>query len=366
MTIKNSGQPLSFSEIVTEFGNPSSVTGKTNLGGYRVSESYGSLSGLRLDSGMPGPGEPIKFSDFYSKRLNVVVDLYSIPNFSTRLIARNQYDNRAVSIVGGFKEPADLPTDGSGKRILVNVNKSIGSSKTNRNCCALRTGSWGSDVTLEVIVGPSGALYGSGGDGGNGGNSNSTTTSTTATVGAGRSGGQGTSALGLQYPTIVINQGIISSGRGGGGGGGSAYGAKHADVQKGCDGRQTCGRVGGGGGAGGRGYPAGIGGLRGNITTGCDTKDPDAQNGTSATLTTDGIRGGGGKINTSGSCRQEGRSGRGGSAENVGLAGSSYPNSAPGAAGSRGYAIIIDSSGSLISLSGNPPLEGNTVNGPVL
>ena len=65
--------PLSYTEIAAEFGNP---TGN-KLGNYRVSESYGELSGLPLDSGIPQGNSAIKFSDFYGKRANIVVDLYS-------------------------------------------------------------------------------------------------------------------------------------------------------------------------------------------------------------------------------------------------------------------------------------------------
>ena len=69
MTIKSSGSSLSFSEIEAEFGS----NGSRSLGSYRLSQSVGSLSNLPLDSGIPTSGQ-IKFSDFYGKQLNVVVD----------------------------------------------------------------------------------------------------------------------------------------------------------------------------------------------------------------------------------------------------------------------------------------------------
>ena len=76
MTLQNSGR-ITFGQIRNEFGMP---PGK-NLGAYRVSYSNtgegGSLSGLPLDDGVPQSGT-IRFSDFYGKRMNTVVDCYSL------------------------------------------------------------------------------------------------------------------------------------------------------------------------------------------------------------------------------------------------------------------------------------------------
>ena len=79
MTVKSSG-PLSFdNDIEAEFGeNPS-----RSLGSYRnthpdfKNKNCGSLTDLPLDEGIPKSGE-IKFSDFYGKKLNIVVDYYSV------------------------------------------------------------------------------------------------------------------------------------------------------------------------------------------------------------------------------------------------------------------------------------------------
>ena len=92
MAIKSSGSSLSFSEIEAEFG----ANGSRSLGAYRLSQSVGSLSNLPLDSGIPTSGT-IKFSDFYSKRLNVVVDCFS-GGEETRKIAKNdKWSNNPVS-----------------------------------------------------------------------------------------------------------------------------------------------------------------------------------------------------------------------------------------------------------------------------
>ena len=78
MAIKASGTSLSFSEIRTEFGANVGSTG-VSLGRYRNSDSnfrfknVGSLTDLPLDEGIPKTGQ-IKVSDFYTKKLNIIVD----------------------------------------------------------------------------------------------------------------------------------------------------------------------------------------------------------------------------------------------------------------------------------------------------
>lgn len=371
MALQASG-PISFSQIANEFGLPA---GK-NLGAYRVSQSVGSLSGLRLDTGIPGPGEPIGFSSFYSKRLNVVVDLYSVPENSTRLIVKNRYKpDNAVTIIGGFKQPIDLPPDGDGKRIIANVNRTIGSEKTGRNYCALRTGSWGTDVDLEIVVGPAGTIIGAGGDGGAGGG---------ISGGSAGNGGTGTSALGIQYPTKVTNNGSIVAGRGGGGGGAGAYGLE-VSSQRRCDGYADSPRIGGAGGGGGRGLPVGNGGPGNSSFSRLSNKQgggsgtPGAAGG-AGSVTSNGAGGAGGIIipqdgySCSNPGNRDARSGAGGSGGSSGANGVRTRNgsdpqvanaSSPGSAGPSGYAIIIDStSGNLISFTGTA-VDGTNVTSTV-
>ena len=83
MTInKTSGETLTFEEIENEFGQ---IPGANNrkLGSYRVNysntDSGGGLSNAPLDEGVPQSG-PIKFSDFYGKKLNMIIDYYSGSN----------------------------------------------------------------------------------------------------------------------------------------------------------------------------------------------------------------------------------------------------------------------------------------------
>jgi hypothetical protein len=341
MALQGSGS-ISFSQIANEFGTPPG----RNLGAYRVSENVGSLSNLALDDGVPRSGT-IRFSNFYGKRLNIVVDLHSIPQDSTRRNARNRYDNNGVRVIGGFRS---RPSSSSGTKVFINVNRRIGSAKGNRNFVALTTGSWNSNTQLITVIGPNGSLMGAGGDGGIGGGGGGA---------RGENGTQGTSALGIQYPTTIINQGFIFGGRGGGGGGAAGYGWTFADTQDGCEGRQNeTLRVGGGGGAGGRGLPPGNGGparIGGRVARGASLNY--AGNGTSGTVDTNGAGGGGGSTSGGNGCNRHARSGGGGNIESAGAGGDvSYNNQ--GSGGQRGYGIIIGSGGSIISYSGNAELGG--------
>ena len=212
MAIKASGNPLSFSEIEAEFGQ----NNDRDLGEYRVSQTVGALSNQPLDTGIPQSGE-IKFSEFYTKRLNVIVD-YHTSNANNPDDAKTKYaqandgttgeSEGFWNVIGGFRNP---PTDTSGTKTRIHVNKTIGSAKGNATHCAVRTGiGWTAGTVLSVEVGSSGLISGAGGDGGAGGNGETPN---------GGNGTDGTSALGIQYGgTSIINNGSIVAGGGGGGG----------------------------------------------------------------------------------------------------------------------------------------------------
>ena len=146
MALTASGQ-IKYSEIIAEFGTPNSG----GLGEFRISESVGSLPDLPLDTGVPQSGQ-IKFSDFYSKRLNQVVDLYSIDNNTTRQNAKDRWNNGNVHIVGSTKTGKTQPPDTVEDRVIINVNKIIGSAQGTQTHCALRTGNWDSNTTLEIEI----------------------------------------------------------------------------------------------------------------------------------------------------------------------------------------------------------------------
>ena len=335
MALQASGQ-IKYSEIIAEFGTPNSG----GIGEYRLSENVGTLTNLPLDTGVPQSGQ-IKFSDFYSKKLNQVVDLYSIGNNTSRQNAKDRWNNGNVHIVGSTKTGKTQPPDTIDDRVIINVNATIRSVKGTQTHCALRTGNWDSGTTLEIEIGTSGKLYGSGGDGGSGGSANET---------AGTDGQTGSSALGIQYPCTVNNLGVIQSGYGGGGGGGGNTRTTGGGKKSGA----TTNGSSGGGGGGGAGLPAGnAGGVQTPLSVG----------GGSA-----GSAGGAGSLS--------GQSSGGGGGSEAGDGGDSSPvnNSASkaedgaqpsgaaagGTGGSNGYAIITNQ-GSVPSLSGGGSLTGRTI-----
>ena len=160
MALQASGQ-IKYSEIITEFGTPNNG----GLGEYRISENVGSLSNLPLDTGVPQSGQ-IKFSDFYGKRLNQIVDLHSIGNNTVRQDAKDRWNNGNVHVVGSTKTGKTQPPDTIDDRVIINVNNTIGSAKGTQTHCAVKTGTWDSGTILEIEIGASGKLYGAGGDGG--------------------------------------------------------------------------------------------------------------------------------------------------------------------------------------------------------
>ena len=334
MTInKSSGDTLSFqNDIESEFGN----TPDRRLGEYRrddpanTTESFnkspGSLSNLPLDTGIPTSGT-IKFSDFYGKKLNMVVDFYSgtqqvkQTSGANTLAATFRFRNSPalVKVVGGFRSKPSSNVNNSyvltstewqgGKRVLVNVNKTIGGKK----------------------------------DG--------------LTSSAGFPGANGTSALGIEYPAVITNNGTIRCGFGGGGGGSGA--ACNPDDKSTVD----FGRSGGGGG-GGAGLPAGgagqggSGGFNGpnpkngspgdagNLNNGGDGGDAPSHGGANG-----GPGGAGGDINDAAVAGTTGTQDRAG-------AGYDAPGSG-GLPGPNGRGVLFTSN----SVQQNSTFSGNTVGG---
>ena len=343
MAIKASGTPLSFSEIRTEFGSNLGSTG-VSLGRYRADSihfsnkvvgSLGSVGNyLPLDIGVPRTGE-IKVSDFYSKKLNIIVDFHS-GGTTTRVSASNQYDANNVAVVGGY---TGRPTSPAGKRVIVNVNKKIGSETGGNNRCAFRTGGWHPQTSsLEIEVGPNGKIYGAGGDGGTGGSGGN---------GNGSNGEAGSSALGVETSrlTKINNLGRIQAGYGGGGGGGG----KSERRKSGKKSSRRHSSTGGGGGAG-AGYPNGNGGSPGS---GQQNQGTTGSSGGDGTDNTSGARGAGGV--------DAGYGGKGGVVNNSSTKGEDGQSTggSGGTAGNNGYAIMT-SQGSLPTITGNAVI-GRTI-----
>ena len=308
MALQASGQ-IKYSEIIAEFGTP--ISG--GLGEFRLSENVGTLTNLPLDTGVPQSGQ-IKFSDFYSKKLNHVVDLHSIGNNTSRQNAKDRWNNGNVHIVGSSKTGKSKPPNTVDDRVIINVNATIRSVKGTQTHCALRTGNWDSGTTLEIEIGTSGRLYGSGGDGGSGGSANET---------AGADGQTGSSALGIQYPCTINNLGVIQSGYGGGGGGGAGLPAGNA-------GGVSAPLQVGGGSPGSAGQP---GSLSGQATGGLGGTEAAAGGDSSP-------------VNNSATKADNGATADGAAS--------------PGTGGDNGFAIITNQ-GSAPSLTGGGTVTGRTI-----
>ena len=379
MTIKNSGSQLSFSEIEAEFGQPDNGR---SLGRYRSSDSefknksMGQLSNLPLDTGIPASGE-IKFSQFYGKKLNMVIDYYDDTGTSggeasnvlnrqddgaNTLAATWRYNNLSnrVKVVGGYRDRPtgsvsgyNLSSSGwqGGKKIFIHVNKQIGSAKagsdSDRNKVALRTGNWPSGTTLQIDIGSSGRIQGAGGNGRQGA-TNSGTPSQAFT---------GTSGLGIEYPAQINNSGIIRCGYGGGGGGAGSWSDPNKNPR-------DFGRSGGGGG-GGAGIPAGDGGPQNTGGYGsAGNGGPSDQNGKGkpggdASFDAGGGGGAGGQHGEGGG--QAGSGGDGGDRNDSAQSGDAgSPNRGGGGSpGSNGHGIIFSSSSVQNNSSGNKTLSGS-------
>ena len=375
MTIKSSGNQLSFSEIESEFGNNPG----RSLGQYRRDDPSGnfdnasptgsSLSNLPLDTGIPTSGE-IKFSQFYGKQLNMIVDYFADTgsangeadnvlnrqdNGDNTMAATWRYNNQSerVKVVGGFRSrPTGTFASGTynlsstswqgGKKVFINVNTTVGGAKatsnSDRNKVALRTGGWPSGTTLQIDIGSSGRLQGAGGNGiqgaTNSGNPNQAFT--------------GTSGLGIEYAAQINNNGTIRCGYGGGGGGAGSNSNPNKNPR-------DFGRSGGGGG-GGAGIPVGFGGPENaggyvNCGKGKDLSDQAGRGkaGTDATFDANGTGGDGGDHGEGG-----GEAGDGGNGADRNDAATNGVGG--GQPGGNGYGLIFSSSSVQSNSSGNKTL----------
>ena len=379
MTIKNSGSQLAFSEIESEFGQPDNGR---SLGRYRSSDSefknksMGQLSNLPLDTGIPASGE-IKFSQFYGKKLNMVVDYYDDTgssggeasnvlnrqdNGANTMAATWRYNNQSdrVKVVGGYRDRPTGSVSGynlsssnwqGGKKVFIHVNKQIGGVKagsdSDKNKVALRTGNWPSGTSLQIDIGSSGRIQGAGGNGRQGA-TNSGTPGKAFT---------GTSGLGIEYPAQINNSGTIRCGYGGGGGGAGSWSDPNKNPR-------DFGRSGGGGG-GGAGIPGGDGGPQNTGGYGsAGAGGPSDQNGKGkaggdGSFDAGGNGGGGGAHGEGGG--GAGSGGNGGDRNDAAGSGSSgSPNRGGGGSpGDNGHGIIFSSSSVQSNSSGNKTLSGS-------
>jgi hypothetical protein len=120
MSLQASG-PINANAIRTEFGATNGTS--VSFSAYRVSQNVSALTNMPLDAGIPQSG-PIKFSDFYSKKLNVVVD-YTSGSPVTRVNARTDYTNNSrIVVIGNFRQ---RPVSPAGTKVWIHTNGDIGS-----------------------------------------------------------------------------------------------------------------------------------------------------------------------------------------------------------------------------------------------
>ena len=297
MALQSSGQ-ITFTNIRNEFGESTN----SKLGSYRVSQNIGDMTNLPLDNGIPSSGQ-IKFSDFYGKKLNVVVHYPTDENRPDDARIRYNSDTE-VAVIGDFR---DRPADSSGTKVIIHVSSTLGSAQGVRERCALRTGAnWNSGTDLNIEIGYEAIVSGAGGNGGNGGTEGERDQTP---------GTSGTSAIGLQYQVNSIGVqtgGIVQGGGGGGGGGGGDVVDEVEDTT-------------GGGGGGGAGIPAGgvgrygggtgttFGGGNGNNGGNEEEAEGGGGGGGGATYGTPGRAGNGQGSSTAGTTENGGRGGIGAS-----------------------------------------------------
>lgn len=329
MTVKASGTPISFLDIISEFGKGSISNNNNNisLGSYRIQQQLDTIatSGVGgtfypIADGMPLPGQQIKMSDFYSKTKTIIIQYGSSYRSTVGRSLLSDFGNRNAAGIGFtvFLVSPDsnfnVPTENIGtSKVVVSIAGSLGSRTGARTNCALNIDSnFGNNLIIEI--GPNATISGGGGQGGTGG---------TGSGVVGGAGGNGGSALGVSTTgiTSIFNRGRIQLGMGGGGGGAS--------------GRRGSSGPGGGGGAG---YPVGNGGLGG--VTGTSVGRP----GYPGTISIGGT--GGTSLLSNTDTNRSGIGGTGGSTEPLtnALNGGSNPNgTVGGAAGLNGYRMVVAS-----------------------
>ena len=358
MAIKASGgnppsNSLSFTEIENEFGQNAS----RSLGDYRMNNlNIGALTevslsrdgcGISANSSIPVDNQQIKFSDFFSAKQNIIIDLHSINQ--NRINAKNDKYN-ASSASGNFTVVGSpsKPSTTSGKKVIIHVTKSIGSAAGNVNNVALRTGNWDSGTEVLVEVATGGLIMGAGGNGGNGREDAS-----------GLPGDNGTSALGIDYngTDIQTTGGTIICGFGGGGAGGGGQTKRQGNWRGAGRGPEV--KAGGGGGGGGQGIPGGAGGT-----------SPENRNGTAGSATAAGDGGDGAEVTSRGEATiNGGTGGEGGhtgdtsadTGESAFLTGGEHEDASTNGGGSGGPngAAIRRVSGINFTLIGSPSITGD-------
>ena len=332
MVLPTGESPVSFSQIRNEFGTvgTDSATAPVRLGQYRrddasfTNKNVGELSNLPLDTGIPTSGS-INVDAFHGKKLNTVIDLHESGSSTfNHNVKTDRFDAGQYDFVGGYRDSLSPATWQGGKKLIVHINNTFGSSgASNVNDVALTIGSgWPADTEFQIDLGSSAVVAGKGGNGGNGGAGSDSGSS-------GTNGTNGTSALALETGMSINSQASGAQLFGGGGGGGGGAGASQDDSFFGSG---DFDEAGGGGGGGGRGLPAGDPGSGGS--------GGGAGNGSEGSISAGGNGGGGGDDDES-EGTNGGPGGGSGSAGTDGGGGGRNVDGSNGEGGPGGNAIIF-------------------------
>ena len=224
MTLPTGESSVSFSQIRDEFGTAGtdSATAPVRLGQYRRDDSaftnknVGELTNLPLDTGIPTSGS-INVDAFHGKKLNTVIDLHETGSSNyNHNVKTNRFDAGQYDFVGGYRDSLSPSTWQGGKKLIVHINNTFGSTgASNQNDVALTIGTgWPANTDFQIDLGSSAVIAGKGGNGGNG-----SQTSNAGGNGQGGVGGNGSAGN------------ATTGGEGGGGSdnGGEAFGGAGGD-----------------------------------------------------------------------------------------------------------------------------------------
>jgi len=233
MAIPGPGTAISMTTIATEFGGtvPHSLNEYYRGGGL--------VPNAPANSAIPTSGQ-IAIGNFYGATNRISVPL----TISTNSYNYDVYTNRGPTYVAGISDIT----------VTVNPGITVGSTATPTYAMLVPSAFNPADTITIVNNGLIQAMGGAGGAGGGAGP-------------PGVAGGTGGSAIYVNRPTVITNNGTVASGGGGGGGGGG----RQTNTPTGPKTPPAINNYGGGGGGGGAGFNGGAAGAGGTAGSGNGT-----------------------------------------------------------------------------------------------
>ena len=271
---------------------------------------------VRTLAGVGGSGTVISMSNLQGKSNRVAIPLtISAPAYNYDV-----YTNRGPTYSPGTSDIT----------VTINPGVTVGSTSTG-TYAFLVPSSFNPGDTVTVVN--NGVVQGAGGNGGLGCGT-ALNPGQFPPTGTGTAGASGGTAVYVNRPTTITNNGTLAGGGGGGGGGGGRGGSAP---------EQGTQYASGGGGGGGSGFDAGTGSGRGASQPGAQGAGPGWQPGFNGTSPAGGAGGQGGLIPITGT--RAGSGGTGGGRGAAGVAGESPPpfpfGTFAGSAGGGAGAYIV-------------------------